>query len=359
MIRKKSMNNKFGIGMLFLSILLITTIFVSAASAALNEDVNSIDVSTEQSIPEPEQNTILNTVSESKSESPYSYLLNADKEEKKILFSYIDNCYASTKEKEKMKKAMENIWKKYPSKVTADKITKEDNQTLEKVEIETAKYLNDKYGSGKIGVMWAPDTHVDLAYIVCNKLGINDKYANIAGDAADEPDYWSTPTKYSHYYNPDLKTGNAPLRCSQYMSAAKSYYKKNPKDYTNAYTNLGYAMHFMSDVGNPMHTGKELDTIEHKWVHDSYEQYILDNWKNGYKYRDMVTSDSTYYSITDPKQATIDLAKKSHPYMNTLFDTVYYHPSTFGSDQTVRSITKSCLIYTKRYDEGLVKYMRG
>lgn len=126
-----------------------------------------------------------------------------------------------------------------------------------------------------------------------------------------------------------------------------------------AYTNLGYASHFMSDVGNPMHTGKELDTLPLKWVHDNYESYVVGNWTRGYKYRDVVTSDKNYYSITDPYQATINLAKKSHPYLNTLWNKVYYHPSTFGADKTVISITKTCLIHTKWYDEGLVKYMRG
>lgn len=60
--------------------------------------------------------------------------MKPDKDEQKILFTYIDNCYVSTQEKQEMKKAMKNIWKKYP-----DNLTEEDNEILEEIDIATSE----------------------------------------------------------------------------------------------------------------------------------------------------------------------------------------------------------------------------
>ncbi len=69
---------------------------------------------------------------------------------------------------------------------------------------------------------------------------------------------------WTHYYNPSyclpngicVPTGAALSGCKYYADIAKNNCS-NGHLYT-AYENLGYASHFMTDVGNPSHTGAEL-----------------------------------------------------------------------------------------------------
>lgn len=343
---------KFGIGALF-AVMLVSMAFVPAVSAeTLTEDTADTVVEERKSpLPEPEPITVLDTTPK----SSYSYLLEADKEEQKILFSYIDNCYVSDEEKKEMKKAMKDIWKRY-----SDQITEQDNLMLDKVANETAEYLNDKYGSGNVGIKWSgPDMHGDIIHIACIKWGVSASYAQIANNSAPVPDSWNTGfwQSYNHYYNPDTTIGYAPLNCAICASNARTYY--NNGQYTNAYTNLGYSSHYITDLGNPMHTGKEYEQYQNQWVHTSYESYVANNWETGYNYKDVVQNTGTYYSITNPEQSAKNLASATHSDLDTLYDAVYYHPTTFGSDPNVIEITQRVLEKTAKYNMGLVKYVRG
>jgi hypothetical protein len=256
--------------MLFLTMLLVNTLLVSAMSAeTLTEKTNVMAIEEiECSIPEPEPIITLNVTPK----LPYWYLLEADDKEKKILFGYIDNCYVSDEEKKEMKKVMKDIWKRYP-----DQITKEDNLTLEKVDKATAEYLNEKYGNNGIGIKWVDKTHNNIAYYACRKMGVSINYAQIARDYADDPDTWYTGfwQSYNHYYDPILLTGYAHTNCANLANNAKSYY--NNGQYSSAYEHLGYAIHYMSDLGNPMHTGYEYEQYQHQWVHTAYESYVCNN----------------------------------------------------------------------------------
>ena len=72
-----------------------------------------------------------------------------------------------------------------------------------------------------------------------------------------------------------LGTGYAPAQCENYVNIAGDYYDQ-PSMY-NAYTNLGYSSHFLTDVGNPLHTGMELEQALNSWVHGDYEAYVATN----------------------------------------------------------------------------------
>jgi hypothetical protein len=325
------------ITILSLAILLVSVVFISVVSAkAPVEDSNGIDVE----------------------QSPYLFLLKANDEEKVILFSYIDNCSISDKEKEKMKKEMKSIWARYP-----DKITKKDNVTLEEISKATAQYLNNKY-KDNIGAQWTPDTHKKIISVLLKNINTPDSYVTKATSGASDPDYWdygSDPFKkfwqsYNHYYNPNLFSGSAPSNCQNYINKARDCYKNG--DYLNAYYNLGIASHFMSDVGNPMHTGNERNQYDHQWVHYAYEDYVFKNWDTGYNYK-IYCSTWSGYTTTNPKNSVIELSKKTNPYVYTLFDKIYYHQSTFGSDPEVISITRKSMTETGMYDMALIKYMKS
>ncbi|AGF96401.1 phospholipase C/P1 nuclease family protein [Methanosarcina mazei] len=342
---------KLGIGSLFLAMFLVCMAFVPAVSAeTLTEDAADTAVEKIKSpVPEPEPTTVPDTMPE----SPYRYLLEADNEEQEILFSYIENCYVSDEEKKEMKKAMKDIWKRGP-----DQITEQDNLMLDKVAKSTAEYLNDKYGN--VGIKWSgPNMHGDIIHIACIKWGVSTSNAQTANNSAPVPDTWNSGfwQSYNHYYDPVLNTGYAPTNCANRANIAKDYY--NSGQYTSAYQHLGYSSHYMADLGNPMHTGKESEQYLNQWVHTSYESYVANNWNTGYNYKNVVQNTGTYYSITNPEQSAKNLASATRSDLNALYDAVFYYPDTFGSDSDVIEITQRVLGKTAKYNMGLVKYVRG
>lgn len=350
-------NIKFGIGALLAAMLLLSMAFVPAVSAeVLIEDTVTEIVTTDQPelIPEPLPDIAVDTASVAE-KNPYWYLLEADNEQQKTLFEYIDNSYVSKKEKQAMKKAMKDIWRRYP-----DKLTEEDDIMLEKVAVATAEYLNDKYGSGDVSILWTPNhVHEDLIYIACTKWSVGTYYAGIAKDASTEPDDWDDGFWQSlhHYYDPLTHTGLGAYNCGAYADIAKNKY--DIPYFIDAYKNLGYSSHYMSDLGNPLHTGLEAQQYLTQWVHFDYETYVSSNWDNGYNFKSIVEDNNVYYAITDPEQSAKDLAENSNSYIYTLYAEIFYNPETWEEDPDVKVITENVLRTTAKYNLGLVKYVRS
>ena len=94
---------------------------------------------------------------------------------------------------------------------------------------------------------------------------------------------------FMDYYNPDWGTGSASSETKYYADIAKSKYSSGHK--YSAFQNLGYASHFMTDVGNPLHTEAEGLQVffslwmtgerDIKYIHTAYENYVTSNWNLG------------------------------------------------------------------------------
>ncbi len=264
-------------------------------------------------------------------------------------------------------------------------LTKEEKTMLKKVARAVNEYFMENYIKNKneeVRILWNADTHQDIIYIACKKWGVSDYYAGVARDHADDPDYWTQippPPGYpdwmwnfimqvvhswTHYYNPDWGTGSAPSECKYYADTAKNKYSNG--DLYSAYENLGYASHFMTDV-NPLHTGAELSQVmlsalrfgNIKYIHYAYEDYVTSNWNSGYNFKSVVENNWYYYPISDPEQATKNLASYTHQYADTIVWTIFANPNTWQSDQNIKNITENCLLETAKYTLGLVKYVRG
>jgi hypothetical protein len=220
-----------------------------------------------------------------------------------------------------------------------------------------------------VGALWNVDTHQSIIYISCKKWGVSDYYAGVAIEH-DDPDYWTQvlpPPGYpewfwnfifhswTHYYNPNWSTGSAPSECKSYADAARNGYLGGY--WFSVYENLGYASHFMTNVGNPLHSGAELKQWVFKWVHYAYEDYVTSNWNSGYNFKSVIENNWYCCPIGDVERATKDLVGYSHQYLETLFWNIYSNPDTWQSNQTVKSITENCLLETARYTLGLVKYV--
>ena len=329
--------------------------------------------------------------------TPYWIIIaaGAEKQGRVAVFKYIDSSANLTKEEKiELKKFMRELWKKY--RVSSIKqgnvisvsvgsrvveLSEKDEEMLKKIAQAVDEYFRANYND-RAGILWNGGTHQSIIYYSCVKYGeLN--YCQIASEHADDPDYWTQvppPPGYpdwmwnfvmqvvwswTHYYNPSyclpngicVPTGSAPSEAKYYADRSKDYYLRGYKHL--AYENLGYASHFMTDVGNPLHTGAELRQATFKWVHYAYESYVTDNWDSGYRFASIVDYTWDYYPISNPEQATKELAGYSHRYVETLFWTIFIHPDTWQSDSTVKQITENCLHETAKYTNGLVRYMRG
>jgi len=311
---------------------------------------------------------------EIKNATPHWIIIVAGSTEKgrSATFKYIDSSTNLTKEEKiQLKKFVKELWRKYHVKTIKDgnttlitpssktiKLTQDEEAMLEKIAQAVNEYFREKYSgdSGEVGILWNVDTHQSIIYISCKKWGVDKDYCNISRDHADDPDFWPHLPS-DHYYNPDTGSGSAPYYCWYYAYGARSYYRNG--DMYNAFQGLGWSSHFLTDVGNPLHTGREADQALHKWVHTAYEDYVSNNWESGYNFKSVIEDNWYYYAINDPWDATENLASYSHYYLDTLYLTIYNNPDTWQSSTLVRSITEDSLLETAKYALGLVKYVTG
>ncbi|WP_214020869.1 hypothetical protein [Methanoculleus sp.] len=326
-----------------------------------------------------------------KKATPHWALFAADEQGKRNALNDLRVTQISDEKKQMLSEGLREIWAKYPVTVTQrdgrtevtfvspgeHTLTEEENSILAQADEALAEYLNDKFAAENSIRWWAAPCHQDIIEISCLKWGVSSTYATYAHNAADDPDSWSPvwpPSgfewldtfiqtvchSYDHYYDPVLGTGYAPAQCENYVTIAGDYYDQ-PSMY-NAYTNLGYSSHFLTDVGNPLHTGMELEQALNSWVHGDYEAYVATNWDQdggeGYNFISVIQDNWYYYTITDPSSSTQSLAGYAKNYDDELYYLVYNHRYTFGTDPDVRSITENCLLDTAKYTLGLVKYMR-
>ncbi len=383
-----------------LAVLLVLVMLGSVASPAMATNTTKIKpIPTTERIELHKNINIIKIDPALENATPYWIIIAAGSIEKgrAATFKYIDSSTNLTKEEKiELKKFVKELWRKYHVKTIKDgnttlitlssktgiNLTKEEEAMLEKVAQAVNEYFRTKYG-GDVGILWNVDTHQSIIYISCKKWGESDYYCGVARDHADDPDYWTQvppPPGYpdwmwdfimqvvhswTHYYNPSyclpngicVPTGSAPSETKYYADIAKNRYSSGYK--YSAYTNLGYASHFMTDVGQPLHTGAELRQAAFKWVHYAYEDYVTNNWDSGYNFKSVVEDNWYYYPISDPEQATKDLAGYSHAYVETLFWTIFLNPDTWQSNSTVKQITENSLLETAKYSLGLVKYVRG
>jgi DNA-binding ferritin-like protein (Dps family) len=318
--------------------------------------------------------------------TPYWIFLVAGKNDKKQFLKFIKSFDLPEKQKNEWKNVLKKLWKKYPLTLDGDIIvldlplkkrengiilTKEEERVLGKLSNKMAEKMEesgeikmDGSGYGSIIVQWAGPTHQSITYLASKQEGVPDDYAQIAGDNSVKPDEVGFPIQQiTHYFNPDLLTGLAPLGCQMYADNALNYYRN--RRWNDAFTEFGYSSHFLADVGNPMHTGAELqqgitDFMQLK-IHSAYEDFIKNNWQNMFQ----SYVDNSGYAITtsSPFHSTTQLAAYSHKYLTELNVHIYWNwiwnggKFNLNNDARIISITGDCLTTTTRYMRGLVRYL--
>jgi Zinc dependent phospholipase C. len=300
-------------------------------------------------------------------------ILVADDDFKKQLLSEIDKSTDKTISKELLKNNIQEIWKKYKIKSTKiGSVTyfdfELDNVELNKEEIQTLQQVNEIHfevfllNDSSSGPKWTVNPcHQDIIYyaIVQSLKQYHPmlNYADNAKNHAGDPDVGLPWNAYNHYYNPDgfwPFLGGAPASSLIEYNYARSAFISYNFDSSSAF--IANSSHYMSDVGNPMHTGYEIDTIFNQTLHNKYEAYVTSQWvADGFNFKSSVQGNSINYIVEEPDNATIHLAEYSHQNIDTLYQKLY----TLSTEQLLldgwtKVLTQAWLVKTSRYVNGLV-----
>ncbi|QLC48803.1 hypothetical protein HWN40_00170 [Methanolobus zinderi] len=280
----------------------------------------------------------------------------ATKPESQIIkMKYIDNFDVSDKEKEEYKAGLQDIWDRYP-----DKITKDDYEFMAEIGPMIEKEAFSDYQD--VGIKWTSTPHEDFAGYAC------DAYASYARDTAADPDEpgFELPgyRYYNHYEDAEYGVGGAAGRCDAFAGTAAVY--ADNSNYVAAHQEFGIASHYISDAGIPFHSSGALDQalnfVENLFnsnAHDAYENYIYYQWApdTDYEFGDYVSGNTQSITVTDPEEATEDNADFSAQYFDYIWDEVTNDPQNFDSDIYVGYYTAQCVRETAKYNHGLYDYI--
>ncbi|WP_135852752.1 phospholipase C/P1 nuclease family protein [Halorussus salinus] len=350
--------------------------------------------------------------------TPHDYLLTGDKDQ---TLAYVESADVSTAERKRARGYLHKFWRKYPvrrvetdeevrykldgdrSRVSVDSsgtLTSDaERRQFEHVadvvsaggkDVPHVHYVHSHDHSDGPSTQWAPTDHDRMIEAVCKQMGVDSGYANVAGTYGGDPDDWGCQCdvdspgtwpdyleqkvqdavdqvfhSYRHYWNPEFKfvdgaitytatLGEAPKYAKKYLQKAKD--KSNKSD---RYINLGYASHFLSDAGQPQHTGYELKQATNSWVHYDYESFVYDNWDSGENFRGSLMRTQYAASINDGAEATKELARYSHDYLPNLYQTIYNNPDSWKSNDDVITITRNCFNKTGVYMRGFVEEVQN
>jgi hypothetical protein len=344
--------------------------------------------------------------------TPHWMFLVAGKTEQIGLLTYIRQANISAKKKAQWSLFMMKSWMKYPVKYiktedgailvpgkTPNKfsMTKQENQTFQDIERYIAEDMS-KIQSEEPVKRWVQEgTHRKFMGIA-----LGDKYdtvgelKNLAIVSADAPDNFcdNSPIpdcqQINHGFvpigiilNPVIimpstiyGLGRAPDNFGDYASKAKLQFALH--DYNGAFTNMGYASHFITDLGNPFHTPNaqiiDLEYVDsplsniifpnskmiinYKDLHNNYETMVDENWDKYY-----YENTDTYY-ILDPTYSAKVHGTYSWAANYPLVYNCYWHyvltkNMDFSQDPVITAITLNRITESMKQTRGLVDYVTG
>lgn len=194
-----------------------------------------------------------------------------------------------------------------------------------------------------VSLRWANnnngDVHGDLAFIAANKEGVSQTYAEILRANAWIPDTWA-------FSDDHFVTTGALDNAQTYANNARTSMNSDP---TYAYTQLAYSIHFMSDIGCPVHYSY-FELIHHAF----YETYVADNWISGQNYKSSVQNANNYAYISNVYNAGNALSYAAEPVREYILTRMLL--PAWGEDPTFIDLTKYILKETMGYNRGLIDY---
>ncbi len=341
---------------------------------------------------------VINIDQEIKDATPYYGMLILSDEGKKNYLNYLETisvisgskALISSEVRNEVRKNLNTIWKNYPviyetrkgdpgypsygGTITTIKfapqarnnvLTDKENKILDETQL-LIKEAYEQNQENSITPLWiGSPSHQRISYVAAQKESF--PYPDTVGTYSIVPDTWydNSPEPFhtvfhslDHYYSP-AGIGNAPANTQSFVTTAKNYYRSGSGYYSQAAANLGYASHFIEDVGNPMHTGYEWQQYNDPWVHSKYEAYVGNRWYSSY-FDYVVTNNYNYYWYVNWNQGTKDLASYSNGYLNTIYTKVKNKGPTWNlaQDTSIDAVTQNVILKTTKYTNGLALYAR-
>ncbi|WP_167879987.1 hypothetical protein [Halorhabdus rudnickae] len=160
------------------------------------------------------------------------------------------------------------------------------------------------------------DGHNYLSRWAGKNMNIDDELSETLSNNAPKPDDWpydfppgtipqkfdGTPTgedlaqSYAHAWNPLTKIGHADHFLDERMNNAVDHAEES----TERYQEVGYAMHFLQDLGNPLHTNMFEEQLRNRWVHFKYERKVADYLEDGHIMTRNIENIEQYNPVPDP-----------------------------------------------------------
>jgi hypothetical protein len=233
---------------------------------------------------------------------------------------------------------------------------------------------------------WSEVTHVNLSALAAKRWGLPTTRVNVISDGADDPDEYEAGfdngfnQQWSHAYIyswfgfwiwgdanenfDDCITGTLAGQlegpeCKDGKSAS-FYYGQGDQRSGDRF--LGYATHYVEDVSQVLHASQpDIDMLTH---HFDYEDWVKNNWLDGYQLGLAVAADNYYYPVTDP-QGTVRSAAWAASYWNgssygrtawNAYRNAGYPTAPGSGSAELAASTTQLLIRASRYTTGALKY---
>ncbi len=226
-------------------------------------------------------------------------------------------------------------------------------------------------GSGR-GRAIEPSSHRSWSEVAANNSGdFASAYAPQISDYSDDPDeddlyipfgagqevrdFLNTIDQgWNHYKNPSLGSGAAPQNTANKVDEAV-YKMNNGYHLSEVAEATGWALHYVQDIANVLHTGRELEQHNDNSIHFDYEAYIDDNWTSGIVWQDVVDRHgyNLYNDISHIQDDVYEFAQTSHDRLGTAWP--YIRDKNYNS--TVYDVTKENLEDAAYIVNGIVRFI--
>ena len=329
--------------------------------------------------------------------TPHWMFLATGEDEQNALLSYIRQANVSRQQRGSWTMFLEQMWMKYPVRYvktdnTSSKIipgsrislSSRENATFREIERYIAEDM-DSFTSDQIAPMWSfgqGSTHENIMqYSFSDSNGIPGALESIAIQGASTPDSWcdhdSNPVcqQINHGFVPPF-IGLAPTNFGIWANEGRRNFTAHR--YVWAFQNMGWADHFIGDLGQPYHTPnsyliplEEIDSpyseivfpnsqmiINYHFLHDQYEIWANGQWNLIY------LGNTGTYSFSDPTSAGNVHGSNSWVLNYPLVYACYwhfidYHNTDFTSNRAIVAITQDRIGESVKYSRGLVQYITG
>jgi hypothetical protein len=345
------------------------------------------------------------------------------------IMSFINSSDASPQEKREARETVVDLRSKFPIRQRRDgnviwlelardapESTQDDRKKFQQVD---RVYTDGIPGNDQVSTQWATSDHEKHTYRAADDLDVEESTANDVASHSKDPDnitdglgipdnidhyedvkeafeygmkkffrhwdhYYDTGVYYDYWCYHDGHgddfggIGGAPKATDIKMDDAYWYDSYGYDSYRNEA--LGWALHFLEDVAQPLHSGmgweqlgiklvydsSEDDNVTWEWdpkktTHERYATYASDNWSSGevFRYDFRSYSDCCYYDIYDPSSALKGLANKSGEYSYDVYDTILNEEDNAEWDNWSDSTKSEMEDLTSYVMEEEGKYVRG